>query len=277
MTAKQKLIPTLLRQNFDRKKKVFPALSARYLAKRLNVSPGYISQIFSGKRELPARLLDLICDLLDIDNETREVMASELLHLHGWQRKTSREVVNIAAQTSAHTKDWETPPVSSFHILGSWVSVGILEATSLAGYDGSLEFLAQATGLELSVVQKAVSDLSEAGFLREQDGVLRKHSRLLDFQSKAHKDHLSAFHESNMQKAQEVMRSRRETLDFETRLVTSAIFTCSEQNIPLLRAKTAEFIREITALGASSRPTDLYQIGIQLVPIGKSPKAHSKS
>lgn len=72
-----------------------------------------------------------------------------------------------------------------------------------------------------------------------------------------------------MENAKDMMRQETEPGDLERRLITSCVFTCSRDQVPILRAKIAEFIKETVADSASKEPEEVYQLGIQFFPATK--------
>lgn len=261
------VVSHILKQHFDKKKKDFPGLSSHWLAEKLSVSQAYVSQILTGKRALPGSLIDKFCDLLDIDNEKKDILTNEVLKGQGWAKVPAKKLREVALDVKAHTLDWSNIPLKDIPLLSEHKTLMILEATQLKDFDGTPGFLANRLSLSEEDVEEQLKYLQESGYLKEKNGNLCKAQPFFEMQSRMHKADIVRYHASAMDLAKKTMFEKQSEEDIESRLITSAVFTCSKENISLLKAKMAEFIKEISIEAADQKPTDVYQFGLMFFPL----------
>lgn len=97
---------------FKRKKKSAPGFSMRSLAKRLDVSPSFLSRIMSGKKPAPVNLLEKLAKALDIEPE--------------FIAKQPRSIKKTTRVANLQVEDYELPPKEADRILRNWYYVAIL-------------------------------------------------------------------------------------------------------------------------------------------------------
>lgn len=83
-------VSEILLQHFKKKKKSSSGFSMAVMARKMDVSQPYVSQILNGARTLPPEKLDAFCDILDIDEEKKELLSAALLEKQGWSKKPKK-------------------------------------------------------------------------------------------------------------------------------------------------------------------------------------------
>lgn len=263
---------TILKRHFARKKKDFAGFSTRWLAQRLEVSPSYISQIMNGKRTLPPKLVDPLCYLLDVDNEDHTRICRELLTKQGWKKPSPASRSSAKESAAFPDPHWDVRPTKQQHLLTHWYYISILEATLLTDYDGTTKFISRRLGLPEPMVKEAMDVLVNNACVEEVDGRFRKTSNFFEFASLLKKDEIRAYHTHMMQKAIGLMENRKDAEALEQRLITSASLTCARDQIPLLKAKLADLLKEFVEAAAESPPEEVYHLSLQFIPVSQPPK-----
>lgn len=264
------VVTAILNQHFEKKKRERSAVSIGWLSKRVAVSPSYISQILSGKRQLPNSLIDSLCTALDIDEEKQDVLTHEVLRTQGWSPLPKLSLVKNEIRATPHSLPWSNIPTIDFSLILTHELMCILECTLVQSYDGTPEFVSRILDLPLEQVKISFENLKNAGYLAEVDGVLRNSTSLLEAQSKFKKENIVRFHKDVLDQAKKIMDERQNEEDLAARLITSSVFTCSREHLPLLKAKIAAFIKEISAESASQNPEEVYSLGIAFYPNTKA-------
>lgn len=257
----------VLRKAVERKKKDFRKFSIRWLAGQVGVSHAYLSQILSGKRDLPMRLVEPLSRHLDLDAPARASIVSELVRANGIQsvspvvRRKSRQIP-IA---------WDLAPIKDFDLLTRWEYFAILQCTKLDGFDGSAEFVANELLLPKATVEATFLLLQKRGYLEaDPKQGIRMSKAFFEFQSRGTKDQLRSYHKSVLQKARDVLETQQSEKAVSQRLITSATVTCSSDRVEELKLRFAEFLRDFVEEASESDSSDvIYQIGIQFFPVSR--------
>lgn len=255
----------IIKTAYEKKRSQAPKFSLRSLAKKLEVSAPFLSQIFSGKKPVPIGMIEKLCSALDIDREKRDLLLAEALKSRGARPRA----LFSPHQNQAGAATQRFAPSREFWVLQEWYYLPLLNATMLERYDGSAEFLARELGLPIETARKAIERLKQHGFLKlDEAGIWRK-KQDNDFQSSAHHSHIRTFHANAITLAIDHLKKRTTDHDLDQRLVTSMVLTLSENDIPWVKQEIAGFMRELLARLKTSPAEKVYQIGIQFLPCSK--------
>ena len=261
-------VSRILKQHFSKKKKEQPKFSLRSLANDLNISHGYISQIFNGKRNMPAQKFDAFCEYLDIDNEIQELLLSELLKIQGWQRAPRKDLLDEKGDSFSSSRSWTSALTTSFDLLENWFYIPILDATRLSEYDGSADFLSRRLGLTISVVRAALDRLEREGFIEvDERGSRVKVDDLLAFHSRSNVRNIRSFQLQMLEKTQNTIRFKQSETDVDKRLIISFTHTVARKHIPVMKKKIAEMLRDLSVEAGETLPEDVYVLGAYLLPL----------
>lgn len=255
----------VLKKYFDRKKSASSGFSMRMLAKKLDISPSFLSRVFSGDKPVPYKLLLQLKDSLDIENE----VLSGLL--------TSEEFVEVRKQERAvaqavesELNEWNYAGQKQFSILRQWFYLAILEYTTLDGYDGNLDLMSERLGITKPVLEIAVREMASLGLLVEVNGILKKSKEKVRWASANSHSEVRRFHDQMMTKAKEQMHSFTSSEDFAKRLITGITVTASKDRIEAAKRKLNECLHEIANDLTESPGTEVYQLAAQFFPLTKN-------
>lgn len=257
----------MLKKAYEKKRAQSPQYSLRQIAKRLGVSAPYLSQILNGKKPLSLHLLEELCVVLDIDREKRDRLLAELISSKGVRAKISKAPSSQPLPAQQLPADFV--PEKFFWVLEEWFHLPILNATLLADYDGTAEFVANHLGLPQPLVQASMDKMKAAGFLEEEKGVLRKSQIFNDFHSSAPGPQIRKFHADGMIRAQKLLAGSVANQDLEARLITSMVFTMAESDIPWVKQEISQFMQSLLGRLSQSQAQKVYRLGIQLFPHSK--------
>lgn len=256
----------IIKTAYEKKRSQAPKFSLRSLAKKLEVSAPFLSQIFSGKKPVPIGMIEKLCSALDIDREKRDLLLAEALKSRG---APSRALLSPYPSVEASAAPQRFAPSREFWVLQEWYYLPLLNATMLERYDGSAEFLARELGLPTETARKAIERLKQHGFLKlDEAGIWRK-KQDNDFHSSAPQGHIRTFHANAITLAIDHLKKRTTDHDLDQRLITSMVLTLSENDIPWVKQEIAGFMRELLARLKTSPAEKVYQIGIQFLPCSK--------
>lgn len=264
LALKNKKSHVLLQRVLAKKKKDFKGLSLRWLAEQLGISHVYLSHMLRGTRPIALNIVEPLCQILDLDLETKAKLIDEIFKEKGFKPLSASK--NKKIRTEAN---WHLFPVKDLDLVSTWETLAILQTTLLKKYDGTPEFIGKRLFLPTQRVKQILERLIEKGYVQLKSGKISATEAFYEIQSHASKDQIRSYHKSVMMKAQEVLNQKDETALAE-RLVTSAAFTCSKDDVARLKNKIADFLKELIEESASMEPESVYQIGLQFFPVTKS-------
>jgi uncharacterized protein (TIGR02147 family) len=254
----------VLLKYFEKKKRAAKGFSVRSLAKKLELSPSFLSRVLNGQRPVSYPLLVKLGRLLDIDPETM----TGLKNAHSQTVEDAAVPRRGRAQVESTTGDWEL--TESFNVLRQWFYLPILEFTTLENFDGSLEKISSRLGISKTSTEIATRELLSLGLLKELDGRLKKSSKKLRWStSTKHLADVRKYHGQMLKKAHEMLVSQTSDEDFARRLITGITVTASEKSIKAAKQKLSECLHEIANDLAAEEGSDVYQLSAQLFPLTK--------
>ena len=244
-----------LQRYFERKKKSSPGFSMRALARKLNVSPSFLSRVMSGKKPVPDPLLKKLAGALDVEPEFLAVLPQK-----------SRKRTQIA---NTHADEYEIVKKEAEVVLRNWFYIAILELTTLENYDGSVEMIATRLRLSPTAVEIALRELQAIGLLENKSGRYRKTKSKIRFASAVSTHLIRKFHDDMMAQCQTELRSATSVESFQKRLVTGVTLSCSPEAVQAAKRKLAECLYEIAEGLMASPGTEVYHLAMQLFPLTK--------
>jgi uncharacterized protein (TIGR02147 family) len=258
----------ILNKYFQQKKRHAPGFSLRAVAKRLDVSPSFLSRIFSGQRPVPYSLLLKMKSVLDIAPE----VFSSLKEAH--EVKIDEHAVPAKGKRTVKTAldDWELASQESVKILREWYFLPILQVASLKDFDGHAKSIAGRLGLKESVASRACDELVQLGLLNRKAGLYINANKKLRWDSAKSVEEVRKFHSSMLEQAQKALRHSEQ---FERRLITGVTLTTSPEKIAAAKKKLADCLHEIAndLISADESATEVFHLAAQLFPLtGPLPK-----
>lgn len=252
----------ILESFFDRKKASQPGYSLRAFARDLGVSPAFASLVMKGKKRLPLRLVDRAVRVLDVDMESayklkQEYVPEEILRSH---RLLDRQFMNNHA-------DWVLQERQKLKALRHWFYIAILDLTTCADYDGTVEQIARRLGLALPTVEVALRELVELGLLVEKDGRLVKTTKDMRLAASQSQADIRRFHSQLLDKAKEEMSEKTSSEDFSRRLITGITIAANPEKIEAAKKMLSECLHEIAVLLKDGHSTEVYHLSAQLFPL----------
>lgn len=252
----------LLNKYFQQKKKHAPGFSLRAVAKRLDVSPSFLSRILSGQRPVPYSLLLKMKTVLDIAPE----VFTSLKEAHEVKIEDNAAPAKGKRTVKTALADWEMASQESVRILREWYFLPILQLASLKGFDGTLAQITTRLGLKESLAKKACEELVDLGLLTRKAGLYSSSNQKLRWDSAKSVAEVRKFHSSMLEQAQE---SLKQTEDFERRLITGVTLTTSPEKLAAAKKKLADCLHEIAndLTDDDESATEVYQLAAQLFPL----------
>lgn len=261
----------ILNSYYRKKRKDGKRFSMRAMAKKLGVSVSLLSLILKGKRNLPIRLVDPLCQLLDIDNVDRDDILRQVLTKSGAEIDRALDLISFSEKKRPSLKklQWETIAKSESEFIADWTDIAIFLCTALKDFDGTPEFVSRRLFLDLGLVNKKMIRLAESGFLKNVDGKMVKAKKTLQVKSAKDLSLIRKYHKAHLENAIWALDQNTEPKDLQNRLITGMSVTVSKRSIAALKQKIQSFLVEVAELCSEEDPDEVFQLGIQFFPLSK--------
>ena len=257
----------ILKQAYLRRKSTSKGFTLSFLAKKLNLSAPFVSQILNGRRPIPVTSVDHLCEILDIDKEKRDQVLKTAARGKSKAIKAGLFSELAKAADPKPRPAFTYQPVKNFWLLEEAHYLPILNATLLADYDGTPGFVAAKLGLPVKTVAQAFERLVEHKFLVQSGGRLQKSANHNDFSSDKSKAQLRSFHRTTLETAIKTLDKKVSDSDLERRLITGSLATVRSDKVPAAKQRLREFLQELSADLAAEEGDEVYQISLQFFPV----------
>jgi uncharacterized protein (TIGR02147 family) len=264
---------SILKSYYSKKKKDGSRLSLRAVAKKIGVSVTLLSLVIQGKRRLPIRILDPLCQYLDIDQVDRDRLLKNLILKGGGTHQHALELVSKPTEKRASSLQWETLGKKDSTFMADWMDIAIFLTAGLKDSDGSPEYVSKKLFLELGMVNRRMRQLEEAGFLIRSEEVLRPAKRSLQIRSGKDFTPIRAYHRAHLENAIQTLVQDTADFDLLQRFITGMTLTISRKSVSRLKQKIQDFLLEFAEECSGEEAEEVYQMAVQFFPISQVKKS----
>ncbi len=242
-----------------------------------------LSLVIQGKRRLPIRLLDPLCQYLDIDQVDRDKLLKELIFREGGTTQHALELVSRSLDAKSAEKkkpsalQWETLAKKDSEFLADWMDIAIFLTSGLKKSEGSPEWVSRKLFLELGLVNRRMRQLEEAGFLVRQGEELRPAKRSLQIRSGKDFAPIRAYHKAHLENAIQTLEQNTSEFDLYHRFITGMTLTVSKKSISRFKQKIQDFLLEFAEECAQDEAEEVYQMAVQFFPVSQVSKEDKAS
>jgi uncharacterized protein (TIGR02147 family) len=261
---KQELVQTerilsIIEKYLTRKKNNNSSYSNRALARDLNLSPSFVSDILKGKKQLPYKHVDSVVGVLDIDQSD----AADLKLAYTPEEYIAPTHKKVAKKKIK--KHWVLGSRAQMKILSKWYYVSMLDLITCPSFDGDF---ARALDITNEEANEAVSFLEEEGLIVLNDGKYAKSSLKLHFNSKESKKEFRHYHSRLLDKSkEELLKTEQE--DFEKRLIISYSVAMNSKKKDYFKKRLADLMQEMADEMSEGECDQVYHLGLQFYPLSK--------
>lgn len=246
-----------IKEGLSLKQRVNPQYSLRAYAKFLGIHSSTLSQIFNGKRSLPAKAIKDITDKLNLSDNEKTLFVESF-----YQNKSHGKNTLLATKDTRFILD-----DSYAKVIAEWEHYAVLTLFDLDDFAADHHGISNRLGITKTRAEVVINNLVACNLLNiAEDGKLEKtHTNVKtteDIQSKALRDsHLETL---------EMGKNKIEEVEMELRDFSSMTIAMDLDRMPEVKVVIRDFRRKMAALLNSGKKTDVCQLAIQFYPITKN-------
>ncbi len=259
----------ILKKYFLRKQKINSSYSLRSFARDLKVNPAFISRILNGKQEIPLKRLKQMAEILDLDSvvvkDLKRAIANDFLNQLGLSNK---DFSATAKSSLTHFED-RVPSAREMNVLNPWYNISIMELVTCEPFIYDKIWIAKRLGLTPGQVTNSLSYLLGNGYLKEENGSLRKTNKLVRLPTKKSHGVVRQFHKSMMEFAVKEMFQHTDDESFRSRVITSTSIAVNPNNVAKARERLTEMQLELAEILREGICTEVYDLTLALFPLTK--------
>jgi len=253
----------ILSTHLKKLQKENPKFSVRSLSLKIGVSHAFLTNVLNGKRLLPIKRLNAICNALKIDEFDRaEIKKNLFLERSGLESPIPLE----RRKSIAHE---ELLPEGHLHLLRNWWNLAILELLTCFKNSGMtkddilLRIAVQPNELDISL-----NVLQQLNLISNRGNRFYKTDEHLKIPTRGPHPITRQFYKSTLTLAQQTL-DKTNHADFEKRLITHISCAVNPEKIPAAKAKLAEALAEIRDILTDGECTEVYFLQAQLFSVLK--------
>jgi len=156
--------------------------------------------------------------------------------------------------------------IDTFELLSDWVHYAILSLLELPDSRLNSRWIARRLGVSELQARLAIERLKRLHLIARINGKWKQSSQPLIVENDVPSLAIKRHHRHILQKADEAL----DTTTFKERDFSATTFTADPKNVPFAMQKIRAFRRKLVAeLEKMGRPSEVYQIAVQLFPISR--------
>jgi uncharacterized protein (TIGR02147 family) len=248
-----------LNTEFERRVKANPRYSLRAFARDLRMSPGEISELLSGKRQLTLKAIGKISRRLGLsDAETRELLERASFMRAGLEDpKPEGRAIDI----------------DLFNIVSDWYCFAILNLFDTDTFKCEPAWIGRRLGISGVEARMALERLERVGLLkRGRGGRLAPDSEFVMSPSGIPAEAIRKYHATMLAKAAAAL----ETQAVDERDITGMGMAIDPADLPAIARELRDFRDRIAARYTRGKRTEVYQLEMALFRITEKEKGNRK-
>lgn len=255
----------ILSQALLRVKKKNSAFSVRALARKLAVSPAFVSNVLNGKTDLPFSRVPEFAKYLGMDELQRNRLLKtyvdpRTMELLGKTARPARDLERILDEYVELTSKQED-------LLKYWYFSALLDLAECANFKLEPKWIAKKLRISAAEAERALEFVLREKLLIEDKGGWRKAYKHIRFPTLESRDVIRGFHAQMMRKAIATMETQTAKTDFERRLITGVTAAANPKHVRKAIEHIEAAVFEASRMLNEGDCTEVYQLGFQIFPV----------
>ncbi len=240
---------SVLRSHLDDRRRRNSRFSLRSFAKHLEISPGQLSSLINGKKNLTAKQAVKIIEKLNLSEQDALDLMREL-------HPKLRALSPPSPSTQLLSED-------EFRLISSWEHFAILSLGKVRENRATPEWIASALAIDLPTATVAFQRLKRMGLIRLKDGHFRQTTKPLITTTEVPSSAIREYHRQNLLLAAQKI----ESVPVEEREFTSITMAVNPRRMEKAKKIIREMKQKVCDELETSDCTEVYTLAIQLFPV----------
>ncbi len=219
--------------------------SLRSLAKKCQISPGTLSELASGKKNISRKIALRIIPYIGL-NEDEQINLISLIE---------SDSIGCRIELSGEQN----------HLIENWHAFAILNLFELKQKPKTLTEVAQRLNLSIETVKKTVADLTYLGLLNNKNNQIFSSGKHWKSSDEISSDTIKKSHRNGIEAALKAL----DEVSLELRDFTSIIFPANLKQLKKIKIEIRKFLEKTAKHMAQGELDSVYKMNIQLFPLDK--------
>ncbi len=263
--------------SIHRKQKKNPKFSLRLMAKQLGLSHSFLSQVLSGKKQLPIERLDSLIEVLELDDFAKRRLLENIIddQINNWKAKSKslgehlRQTVN---KSKISVRVYEELPASKMSLVNPWFNMAILDLVESEDFHLNYPWMADRLGISPFQAQAAWAFLIDHKFVIEDNGRWKKSDQYLRLPVLKSSQPIRQHYLQILAKMEEQLKKRTSDADFKRRLITGATCTANPQKLEEVKQYLEDSLYIAAEELAEGACSEVYYLMVSAIPLTNSHK-----
>jgi uncharacterized protein (TIGR02147 family) len=265
-------ISSFLRHALEDLQKKNSSLSLRSVAKRLAISPSYLSKIFNGKKRVPPALVAKLGDVLQLDHLLLKDL--QILMLEEIEDNTIMPSTGISSRAvldTASMLEYESLPSKEYWLLEKWYYIAILNLATVRGFKAEPAWIAKRLGIREVSAKEGLSLLIAKNYLeRDKEGGCKRSKIKVRFPTQQSHQAVRDYHAAHLRKSQQILeREPSQYPSFNDRLISGISVAGDKRRIETARAMIHDALYKAAEYLADGDCDEVFHLAVQLFPVTK--------
>ncbi|CAN5576253.1 hypothetical protein BH10BDE1_BH10BDE1_33000 [soil metagenome] len=240
---------TILATHLTDRKRRNSQFSLRSFAKLLEISPGQLSSLISGKKNLTTKQAVKIIEKLNLSEEDSMDL------IRGLHPKL-KELKVEAIEENVLTED-------QFKMISNWHHFAVLSLGSVRNNQATATWISSRIGIDVVSAQTVLDRLARLEMIEIKNGKFRQASKPLNTQNEIPSRVIRDYHQQNLRLASEKL----ENVAVELREFSSITMAVDARKLAKAKKMIADFKQRLCKELETRDATEVYTLSMQLFPL----------
>jgi uncharacterized protein (TIGR02147 family) len=243
-----------LKSELARRKIINPSYSLRAFAKKLDLSPAYLSKVFNDERTLSVKA------------------AGEIAQKLGYSEGESLDFCKLVAGQRIPTVLEEKSSLDSvllsldrFELIADWYHYALLVLTECKDFKAEPSWIADQLSITKKSAADAINRLLRLGLIKKAQGRFKKVDKTIATPTDQVSRALRSFHSQMIAKAGEAIEQQ----DIQDREISGITLAIGPEQLVLAKKEIKKFQMKMARLLKTQEASEVYQLNVQFFRLSK--------
>lgn len=232
----------------------------RSFAKYLEIDPGDLSRIMTGKITIGSRLASKLADRLELDNKEKALFVASATHEQANKELSNLNLTNIQQRVALDPTLLDS---SEFSMVSDIEHYAVLEMTYLKDFSSDPKWIAKKLGISTLEAKLVIARLLASGLLIEVDGKLVKNKKTLHTPLHTTGPALKRHFEQVLKRASTSLLED----PVATRNMSGMTIPIDPTKVAEAKTLIADFSQQLCEFLSAGDKTRVYQLAVCLFPL----------